>query len=318
MERLKPKLFGVGLFIISLITVGLAQLLFRPPDIVRSVPETLMIKVGPAVRYGQFGDILTKENIVAVKKENAKIMVLGESITVTPTIALDKLDKYDLVSTQSGKVTIAVVGDSMIDTLQRDLPQLKILLAQAFPNIDFTLINHGVGATDIEYGLNRLTNAYAYLGTEYPSVVSQNPDIVVIESHAYNPWSNSQGDLDRQWLTIAKMIDTLRSHLPNVQVVLAATIAPHSKTFADGSINFDEKAKQDKVKTIRSYLQNIVNFANSQKLPLADAYHASFDEAGDGDKKFIDPADHIHPSGPGGYLFAQKIVDTIVENKLIE
>lgn len=317
MESKKPQLIGVGLFVVSLIIAGLAQVFFKPQEIVRSVPSNVSVTVGPAPRIGQFGDILIREDKRLAQSTKKATQVLGTQSTITPTIAINKLDKYDLSSTQSGKITVSVVGDSMIDTLQRELPQLKTLLAQAYPNIEFKLYNHGVGASDIESGLLRLTNSYTYLDTNYPSVISQNPDIIVIESFAYNPWSNSKGDLDRQWLTIAKMIDTIKAQLPNTKIVLAATLAPNSKTFGDGSINFDDGAKQAKVQTIRSYLQNMVNFASSQNLPLADAYHASLNEQGEGDRKFIDAQGNIHPSGPGGYLFSQKVVDAIIENNLI-
>lgn len=306
MHSLKPKLIGVALFVFSLIAVGLAQVLFKPPEIVRSVPKDVIVKTYLPNRFGQFSDILIREEKKLAKFQ--KTEVLG---------AADKLDKFDLVATISGRKTISLLGDSMIDTLGKDLPQLKILLAQAYPNYEFKLINHGVGATNIEYGLERLTNGYTYLEKSYPSVVSENPDIVVIESFAYNPWSNSQGDLDRQWLTIGKIIETLRSHLPGVKVILASTIGPNSKYFGDESVNFTPEEKQAKVETIRSYLQNMVNFALSQKYPLADAYHASLDDQGEGKKQFISQ-DNIHPSGPGGYLFSQKIVEAIVANKLIE
>lgn len=316
MERLKPKILGIFLFVISLFVVGLAQVLFKPPEIVRSVPENVTVKTLLPNRFGQFSDILKREeNLPAGRQE--KTEVLGLASTITPTVSVDKLDKFDLSSTASGKLTISLLGDSMIDTLGRDLPQLKILLAQAYPNYEFKLINHGVGATNIEYGLERLTNGYTYLEKSYPSVISENPDIVVVESFAYNPWSNSQGDLDRQWLTISKIIETLRSHLPGVKVILASTIGPNSKYFGDGSVNLTPEEKQAKAATIRSYLQNMVNFALSQKYPLADAYHASLNEQGEGKREFISE-DNIHPSLPGGYLFSQKIVEAIVKNKLIQ
>lgn len=244
--------------------------------------------------------------------------VLGASISATPTIALDKLDKFSLVSTKDGHVSIAVLGDSMIDTLQHELPQLKILLSQAYPNKTFSLYNFGVGATNIESGLERLTNEYDYLGTHYPAVLSVKPDILVIESFAYNPRSNSSSDLDWQWSTLAKILDTVKSISPSTKVVLSATIAPNGNIFGDGVLNWLPQDKKNKAITIRSYLQNMVNFASSTRLPLADAYHPSLRDDGEGDPSFISGSDHLHPSGNGGYLFSQKVVEAIVKNKLID
>lgn len=315
------------LFIVVNSFFVLPSILSSGQNLVAPVPRELSIKTSLPKTTTGFGEILAKEysREEKTKIENvalnpaASLAVLGaQTASVTPTIDLAKLDKFDAVSTKEGQLTVAVLGDSMVDTLQKDLPQLKVLLTQAFPNFKFNLLNYGVGATNIEDGYNRLTNAYDYLGTHHPALVTTSPDIVVIESFAYNPWSNSASDLDRQWHTLTKILDTLKANLPKTKIVLAATIAPNSDIFGDGVLNWNPTDKRNKAATIRSYLQNIINFASSAKLPLADAYHASLDSNNEGDPHFINASDHLHPSGDGGYLFSQKIVDAIVKNKLIE
>ncbi len=207
-------------------------------------------------------------------------------------------------------LTIAVLGDSMVDTLGSDLPHLKKELSRRFPGIEFTLINHGVGASNIETGLTRLTNGYNYLGENRPAVLSQNPDIIVIESFAYNHWENTQSDLDRQWITLAKMTETIKSKNPDTKIVLATTIAPYCPTYTDGSANLPPERKSVECATVKAYLQNLINFAGSQGYPLADAYHASL-SGGDGNLKYINQSDHIHPSDSGKALFSQKIAAAI-------
>lgn len=216
-------------------------------------------------------------------------------------------------------VTIAVLGDSMVDTLGPGVPHLASRLKARFPSVTFTIHNYGVGATNIDYGIERITNGYTYLGSDIPSLVSRRPDIVVVESFGYNPYSFDTGALDKHWLAMARAVDILREHLPGVKIIIAATIAPSAKTFGDGApgLSFDPVGKQEKVTVIKKYLENAIHFAQSQHLPLADAYHPSLGADGNGKETYINQGDHIHYSDAGRALFAQKVTEAIVYNNLI-
>lgn len=222
--------------------------------------------------------------------------------------------------TRQTSYRIAIIGDSMVDTLGPEIGGLKNRLNSIYPKTHFTLLNYGVGATNIDYGLARLTQNYEYLGKSYQSLVSERPDIVVIESFAYNPYSFSVGAIDKHWLQLAAMVDSVRRHLPAAGLVIAATIAPDAATFGDGApgINFDPNQKQEKVNLIKQYLDSTVKFAQSQKLALADAYHPSLDKNGNGKDMYINSGDHIHYSDAGRTLMAQKITEAIVNNRLLE
>lgn len=216
--------------------------------------------------------------------------------------------------------TIAVIGDSMVDTLGPGVPQLNNKLTQIYPGTSFQILNYGVGSTNIEYGITRLTNAYDYLGKHIPSLISQKPDIVVIESFGYNPLSSDNGELDQHWLKLSQAVDTVRNNLPDSKIVIAATIAPNWDVFGDGApgISFSQQDKRERVTRIKSYLENTVKFAQSQHLPIADAYHASLDGNGNGRINLINAGDHIHYSDSGRALFAQKVADSILANRLLE
>lgn len=217
-------------------------------------------------------------------------------------------------------VSIAVLGDSMVDTMGPDVPNLKSSLSSLYPTVSFTVKNYGVGATNIDYGIDRITNGYTYLGSPFPSITSMNPDIVVIESFGYNPFSYDEGALDHHWLSLAKAVDTIRSNIPKAKIIIASTIAPNANVFGDGApgLSFSSEDKWKKVNVIKQYLENAVKFAKSQNLPLADAYHPSLDGSGNGNLAYINPGDHIHYSDSGRAFFAKKITDTIVQNKLLE
>jgi len=214
--------------------------------------------------------------------------------------------------------TIAVLGDSMVDTLGPGVPHLAARLHTFYPGVTFQLLNYGVGGENIDSGISRLTNDYTYGGTPVPALVSQHPDIVVVESFGYNPFIDPSNELDRHWLALAKIVDVLRNSLPGVKIIIAATIAPNSTVFGDGVLNWNPTEKQEKVARVKRYLDNAVKFAKSQGLPLADAFHPSLDSTGNGKLLYINPGDHIHYSDAGRELFGRVVANAIVSAKLLE
>jgi lysophospholipase L1-like esterase len=243
---------------------------------------------------------------------------VSEISTSTPTITTPTPTPSPLPTSYGKTITITVLGDSMIDTLNQGLPQLKYSLAQYFPGRNFRILNYGVGGRDIEYGLYRLTNAYDYRNQHYQSLISQNPDIVVIESFAYNNFGNTPAGLDHYQRDLNAVVSTLKTQLPQVRIIIAATIAPNSKIFGNGitDLTLTSAEKSEKSSTIRTYLQTAINFATSQHLPLADAYHLSLFN-NEGLKTFINTTDHLHPSGSGGQFFCDTLADTIYKYHLL-
>lgn len=242
--------------------------------------------------------------------------VISSSITPTPS-PIPTLSPS--TESSSDLITIAVIGDSMIDTLGESIPQLAASLKPYFPNRQFKILNYGVGSSDIEYGIYRLTHNYQYQGKDVPSLVSQHPDIVIVESFAYNNYGNSESSINRHWLDLGSFTDTLKKELPQTKIVLAATIAPNSISFANGikDLHLTSMERIEKADTIKLYLQNLVNFANSQGFSLADAYHPSLFH-NEGLVDYISSTDHLHPSALGSQFFCDTIADTLFRNKLIE
>ena len=113
--------------------------------------------------------------------------------------------------------------------------------------------------------------------SQVASLLSTNPDIVVVESFAYNNFGNTESGYDRQWTALSTLTGTIKQQLPSSRIVIAATIAPDAVTFGNGApdIHFTALEKVEKTSTIKLYLENAINFANSEKYPLADAYHPS-------------------------------------------
>lgn len=222
--------------------------------------------------------------------------------------------------TKKPAYTIAFLGDSMIDTLGSDLGLVQDELTRMYPSTSFRLLNYGAGGENIVSGLERVITDTFYLGVYRQSLVSQKPDVIVIESFAYNPFPFELGALDHHWLSLAYLVDAVRVNIPDSRIVIAATIAPNSKFFGDGApgIAFSAADKVERTQTIKRYLENALRFAQSEGLPYADAYHPSLDTNGEGKLVYINPGDHLHYSDAGRQFFAQTVVATIAINKLLD
>jgi len=232
--------------------------------------------------------------------------VLGVSTTIPPLSPVGGDGKV---------VNLALIGDSMIDTLSENACMASF--QKYFPTTKFNLLKYGYGSTNIESAAKRLTENTTYLDHSNSSVLSQDPDIILIESFAYNNFGNSQSGIDRQSRALQNLVDTIKKKSLNIKIVLAATIAPDSVTFGNGvkDVYYSALEKIDKSTTIKLYLQNLVNFAGKNNLPLADAFHPSL-FGKDGLNELINPADNIHPSELGSELFCDTVAKTIFDNQL--
>lgn len=284
------------------------------PDI---TPITTQVVTKPLVSFGDLlnaipetGSVLGTTNAVAL------------TITPTPTLIATPTPTIATRTAKKRAMTITLLGDSMIDTLGPVGSGLSTRLNAVYPNATFTIINHGVGAENIDSGLRRLTNGYSYLGLGRNSVVSEKPDLIVIESFGYNPYPlpDINDALTKHWLQLAAIIDTIHQQLPETKIMIAATIAPNWDVFGDGApfINFSPEGKRTKVEEIKKYIENTIAFAKSQGIPLADAYHPSLDGSGNGKLVYINGGDHIHYSDAGRSFFSQTIANTILSNNLLE
>ncbi|MCX6792279.1 MAG: SGNH/GDSL hydrolase family protein [Candidatus Gottesmanbacteria bacterium] len=276
---------------------------FAAETVISPIPDDMTIATSPPpkpdVTFGQ---------IISAPGTTPEVLAIT-TVAPTPTPIATKKKSY----------TIVLLGDSMIDTLGPGIPALHARLKNIYPGANFTLLNYGDGGTNIDYGIERITNSYTYVGNQIPALTATNPDIVVLESFAYNPFPEANG-LDRHWMAMARAVDTIHQYLPGAKIIIAATIAPNSTVFGDGAagLAFSAQDKIERTTVIKQYLDSTVKFAASQHLPLADAYHASLTATGDGILTYINGGDHIHYSDAGRALFTQAVMDAIRTNHLLE
>lgn len=237
----------------------------------------------------------------------------GKLVQSTSKVVREKILGETSWKRKKEKVKVAVLGDSMVDTLGPGIPCLEEKLETYFFAHDFDVYNCGVGSSDLEYALERLTNSYEYEDMQFPPVLSLEPDILIIESFAYNNFGYGQEGLDRQWLLISQIIEKVHEVSPSTEVILATTIGPNSKIYGDGisGVHWNQAQKLVKAETVRNYLENMVDFAQSQGYPLADTYHDSTNIAGEGRRIYINPDDNLHPSDDGKELFCEKVFKEI-------
>lgn len=214
---------------------------------------------------------------------------------------------------------IVLLGDSMTEGAGKDCKYLREYLRAQNPSIDFKLFNYGVGGTRVGYGLWRLTNSYEFNGERYCPLVELDPDVVFVESFAYNNGSdgNFPGGLDHFRAMHQSIIDTLGSKT-KAQIIYCVTIAPDCEHFLESVPNFiytPVSIRRRMALDREVYLKEAVKIAGFNQLPVVNIYAETLKLANSGTplSTFIDPADWIHPSAEGHKLTAAMMVETLTK-----
>lgn len=244
--------------------------------------------------------------------------VLGLETFIPPTIPLlpsrlpelikeiqnSKADQN--IPVQQKKVKLLLLGDSMIDFLN-DFPHLRDLLPSLNPNTKWEILNYGVGASNVSYGLYRVNSGYDYLGRHFQSVIEINPDIVVVESFAYN-----HGDMpENQYQDSLKRIFSALKEA-NKKIVFLATIAPSKANYARGAADWGDEYRSKEYEKTRRFIDLGIDTARQMGIPIVDAFHQSLDGEKGGNDKYIYGGDWIHPSPEGAEFIAKLLGPAIV------
>lgn len=170
---------------------------------------------------------------------------------------------------------IVLFSDSMIDTfdfMRQGFLELVHELNKLKPNGSIQLLNHGVGNTDIALGLIRITKPYSYKdrGRQLRAVLEENPNIVVVESFAYNHWTGSLEDTDKYIDCHKKIIKLLKG---KTRIILLATIAPNKDRFAKGvlGLGWNKKRREKEYNLVVKYFEEFIKFAKGTNLPFFES-----------------------------------------------
>ena len=212
----------------------------------------------------------------------------------------------------------------MTQTAGDGCPALTAELATEYPDKKFEIINQGVGGTRVGYGLWRLTNEYKIEKKKFPPLVSLNPDLVILESFAYN--NATDGLLGDEGLEHfrdmhCKIVDTIREKT-KADIIFVVTIAPDVDHFIESVPCFYNTPKsilRSMAEERMRYLEEAIKIADDLSLPLVNVYAATLDakDAGTPLRTFITPEDWIHPGPKGHELTARLTVKIMKQNNLI-
>lgn len=243
-------------------------------------------------------------------EKNEKGIKTEEENTTQDTVSL-------VTSNKSGRKKIAILGDSMVDTMGTGLPYLSKQLKARFPNMEFDLLNYGIGSENIVTANDRIDNNYVYKDRSYPVLANLGADIIIVESFAYNPIGDNLGDLTKQTEMINSIVSKLKND--NVKIIFLAVISPIKKNFGrgPGGVNWEIDKSWEHATKIQTYLENGIKSASEIGLPIIDCYHATLLPNGEGIASYISTHDGIHPSVAGEEFMAAKIVEKLVELKAI-
>ena len=226
---------------------------------------------------------------------------------------------YQLPAIRSKPAYVLVlVGDSMTEALGINAESLRQRLLAFYPNKDFVNLNYGFGGQNILTLEKRLTKQTSYQGNSFPPILEQKFDLIIIESFAYNPLSHLplEEGLEKQTQALDQAVKKIIETHPHSALVFLATIAPNKKMFAQGVYELSEEKRIQWAEERIAYLKNHIQYAQARQIPLINVYQKSLAPDGDGDLKYINPDNYLHPSHEGIDLISNSIAKFIFENKI--
>ncbi|MDN4075988.1 SGNH/GDSL hydrolase family protein [Fictibacillus terranigra] len=221
------------------------------------------------------------------------------------------------------KKVIACLGDSMTAFWGPEMPQLREALSSAFTDQDFELHNYGVGNTRAEYGNYRITHEYPnpFGEGKQKSLSAVSPDLVVVESFAYNHRLDGQHHISNYQNILKQIVQTIKETTP-AKVLFLVTIPPDKNNFLNNVLPLKDIAvaiRREWAEYTDQYLHAAIDFAEKEELPFANVYQRVLNEIDRGTpiRWFIDQNDNIHPSRYAYLVKAGEIVNAIKKHKLL-
>jgi hypothetical protein len=222
------------------------------------------------------------------------------------------------------KYKIACLGDSMTAFWGADMPELRDSLEREFPEQPFELFNYGVSGTRAEYGIYRVTHDFPnpFGAGSQKCLSSASPDVVVVESFAYNHRLDGKHRIDNYHNVLRRLFEVLRATTP-ARLIFLVTIPPDRDNFLDHVPTYRDVAielRQEWAAYSEMYLQAAVRFAQMENVPCINVFELVREkvEAGVPISWFIDQNDHIHPSRYAYEFIAEQIAASIRRIGLIQ
>lgn len=268
--------------------------------------------------------ILTVGILVSDIIFNPPTVPVRASVPATPTpipsikpIAFTEYKKPNLP--KKDVYNIYLVGDSMTHAFGPRGGVFTEIINKKLPGTFFEVSNYAQANQSILVFLDTMQKPFqADLDLVLPPVMEGDPDLIIIESFGYNPLSQfgRVEGLRKQEEVLMEVMLRLTQKYPDAHIMFLATIAPDKKTYAENISEITEEERWVLAEERIEYITNHMKFAQKYGIPIINAYEKSLDDQSDGDLKYINPDDNIHPSSEGLALIGRTMSDKIFEENI--
>jgi lysophospholipase L1-like esterase len=252
------------------------------------------------------------------KPQSAK--TITPATTVKPTDTPFTTYKKPILP-RSERYDIYLIGDSMMHAFGPRGGLFNEVLSKAYPDTFFEISNYAEANQSILLLPERLrepVQADHDLLLKPILEADPEPSLIIIESYGYNPLSQFgiRDGLKKQEEVLTEIMTTLTNRFPNTVIMFLAAIAPDKRTYGQSVNQANANERWAQAEERIEYITNHINYATKHNIPLINAYQESLDAEGDGNTKYINPDDDIHPSAEGLSLMGQLMTKRIEEENI--
>lgn len=215
---------------------------------------------------------------------------------------------------------IALLGDSMTAALGPHGGPFSEYLHEVYDKPGFIVDNYAVGSSNIQSLQKRLNEPLEVDGSTYAPILTRGElDLIIVESFAYNPLSHLERELSyvEHERELKHLLEDVANSLPNTRVILMSTIAPSSDRYARFVQNLTTEQSRAQAQERIDVLNHHITLAGRWALPIINIYAYSRNSQGDGDLRYINPDDYIHPSVDGVELISRTMSEFIHQQRIL-
>ncbi len=240
------------------------------------------------------------------------------TMTPTPTPVMtfvqprvDVQDVYEVI----------LVGDSMTAALGPHGGPFSEYLNTLYGESGIIVDNYSVPSSNIQSLQKRFTEQFTNVDGELllPIRDRKDADLIIIESFAYNPLSHLTAEeaVTEHERELHHFLEVVATELPRTRVALMTTVAPDWETFARRSQQLNAEQSRLQAEERIRYLLKHQDLGGMYALPVINVFAASLSPQGDGDSRYINPDDNIHPSVDGIELISRTMSNFIYHQSIL-
>jgi len=248
---------------------------------------------------------------------SSKSKVLTKNIRPAPTPTPYQFPYKNPIILKGGSYRIIIVGDSIVNSLGLNANALREDLIKYYPDSEFVTYNYGYPSTNVLSLYQRLTQTTNDGVKDHQAILTQQFELIIIESFGNNPLSEfplAEG-LQKQNDELERSVNAILAQKPHAALAFLTPIALDQVNYARGSRDLSPEVRREWVAERVAYIDNHRKFAEKLGIPVIDVYKASLKPDGTVDKSYISD-DFIHPSKKGIELISQVVADYIFNNKI--